>query len=80
MNKEQFDKARNEFDQLRPEDKAVFLVEAVVSTVARGVEEFGRVVANEIDRIFSKTSSDTHPPSPEAAANGNDPAPQTPPM
>ena len=81
MNKEQYDKARSEFDQLKPEDKAVFLVEAVVSTMARGVEQFGRVVVDELDRIFKKSAPDEPSPSGEPQTNGNGAGtPQTPPL
>lgn len=81
MNREQFDKTRHEFEQLRTEEKAVFLVEAVASTLARGVEQVGKVVVEEIDRVFKKRQE--APSSSETKTdpfNGNPPQPETPPM
>lgn len=51
----QYERARREFDSLQIEDKAIFLVESTVTTVARGIEEVGRVIADELDALF-------HPP------------------
>jgi hypothetical protein len=47
-----YQRTRAEFDELAIEDKAVFLVEATVSTIARGVEEAGRKLAEELDTLF----------------------------
>lgn len=81
MNREQFDKTRREFDQLRTEEKAVFLVEAAATTLARGVEQFGRVVVEEIDRLFDKQREAAgEDPAPGEKRNGNGPIPETPPM
>ncbi len=81
MNREQFDKTRHEFDQLRTDEKAVFLVEAVASTLARGVEQFGKVVVDEIDRIFEKRrASTTSSGETGRTEDANPPQPETPPM
>ena len=57
--KEQYERARSEFGNLRVEDQAVFLVEATVSTVARGIEAVGKAVASELDTLFHQESKDT---------------------
>ena len=82
MNREQFEKTRHEFEQLRTEDKAVFLVEAVVSTLARGVEQFGQAVADELNRAFKKRDEAASEPAGTAGepSNGNGARPETPPM
>lgn len=58
--RERYDRARSEFDHLRIEDKAVFLIEATVSTMARALEEAGTAFASEVDSWF-------RPRRPEAA-------------
>lgn len=79
-----FREARHAFDQLDVEDKAVFLVEATLSTVARGIEEVGRVLADELDTLFQQrptaepsseeaTSDDeAHEPSPDPEAHASE--------
>lgn len=69
--REQYTRTRTEFDHLAIEDKALFLIEATVSTLARGLEEAGQVLANELDRWF-------HPPA-ERAEEDAEPDPGTPP-
>lgn len=54
--KEQYKRVRNEFEDLQIEDKALFLLEAMVSTVARGVEQAGKGFADEIDKAFRRAS------------------------
>lgn len=51
-----YKRTREAFDDLKIEDKALFLVEAAVSTVARAVEHAGRVLAHELDAVFEKLS------------------------
>lgn len=79
MNKEQYDRVRQEFDQLRTEDKAVFLVEAVASTLARSVEQVGRAIADEFDRAFKRREGAAARPEEQTNGNGAS-APETPPM
>ena len=81
MNKEQYEKARREFEELRIEDKAVFLVEAAAATLARGVERFGSAVVDEMDRAFRKKEAQQSEKEPPAdTSNGNGSVPETPPM
>ncbi|MGI9174782.1 MAG: hypothetical protein ACR2GR_05645 [Rhodothermales bacterium] len=71
----QYRQAREAFDHLKIEDRAVFLLEATVSTVARGVEDAGRVLANELDRMFSAFRQE----GPEASRSAASPGPAEPP-
>lgn len=52
--KERYRRVRTEFDDLDAEDKVLFLMEATVSTIARGVDEFGRAVSDELNKAFSR--------------------------
>ncbi|GEM_PF-3237974 len=52
--KERYRRVRSEFDDLETEDKVLFLMEAAVSTIARGVDEFGRAVSDELNKAFSR--------------------------
>jgi hypothetical protein len=72
---ESYERARSDFDRLRIEDKAVFLVEATVSTVARGIEELGRTLAREIDHLFQQLEEEEEEEVEEPA-----PAPDVPPV
>ena len=76
--KEQYRKVRTDFEDLEIEDKALFLLEATVSTIARGIEQFGRVVSDQINDAFGKrserraeseTRTTTTEPEPGAAAD-----------
>jgi hypothetical protein len=48
--KEQYKRVRTDFEDLEIEDKALFLLEATVSTVARGIEQIGRGFAEEFEK------------------------------
>ena len=75
----QYRQAREAFDDLKIEDRAVFLLEATVSTVARGIEDAGRALANELDRMFS-TFRQEGPEAPQSAASASPgPGPAEPP-
>ncbi len=51
--KEAYEDTRRTFDDLPLEDKAVFLIEATASTLARGLQQAGHALAEEVDRAFS---------------------------
>lgn len=57
-----YKRTREAFDDLKIEDKAIFLVEAAIATVARGVEQAGRVLARELDALFDRLSDLAQPP------------------
>jgi hypothetical protein len=76
---EHYKRTREEFDELEIEDKAVFLLEATVATFARGVETFGRALADQIDRAFTAARNPRSPgteeeaPPPETGAGPAEP-------
>jgi hypothetical protein len=47
---EKYRRVRNEFDDLDVRERALFLLEATVATMARGIDEFGRFVSREINK------------------------------
>lgn len=51
--RERYRNLRESFDELQIQDKALFLVEAAVSTVARGLEQAGETLAGEMEDLFS---------------------------
>lgn len=71
--KEQYRHVRDAFDTLNIEDKALFLVEAAASTVARGLEEAGRKLGDELNRVFEEAEQRA------AQAEHEDAEPDTPP-
>lgn len=75
---EQYREARRQFDDLRIEDKAVFLLESTVSTLARGLEEFGRVVSENLERSFEAAERRREEPQPESGSASTAPPPATP--
>lgn len=62
---EEYRQARAAFDTLNIGDQAVFLVESVVTVMARGLEEAGRTLAHALDDLFR--------PAPEAGVDGDAP-------
>lgn len=51
--KEQYQRARTEFDSLKIEEKAVFMVEAAFSTLAHGIESFGNFFSDQVDKMYT---------------------------
>ncbi len=81
---EQYQETRRKFDDLSMEDKAVFLLESTISTIARGVEQISRFVADSLEKTFdaaeqrrssseerSETSSSSSPES-ENGSSGHE--------
>jgi hypothetical protein len=61
---EQYDQTRRDFESMKLEEQATFLVEATVSTLARGIEEAGHALAEGLDDVFKqarRTSSSAEP-------------------
>lgn len=50
--KEHYHRAREEFDGLKIEDKAVFLVESAVTMLTQGIQSVGKVFSSEMDKMF----------------------------
>jgi hypothetical protein len=69
---EAYSRLRNEFDTLAIEDKAIFLLESTLSTLVRGIEAFGHMVGEELDKAFRRAD--------EAAAEEEFTAGTTPPV
>ena len=53
-NKEQYRQARDEFDSLKIEEKAIFLVESAFSMLAHGIEAIGNVFSEQINNIYQE--------------------------
>ncbi|MEX0747381.1 MAG: hypothetical protein WD275_05215 [Rhodothermales bacterium] len=76
---EQYKRVRTDFEDLSIEDKALFILEATVSTLARGIEQFGRVVSDQVNDIFSgwkepkPESGPTEPPAGPTGASADEP-------
>lgn len=51
-NKEQYRQARDEFDSLKIEEKAIFLVESTFSMLAHGIESIGNVFSEQINNMY----------------------------
>ena len=51
---EAYNRLRQEFDSLAVEDKATFLLESTMTTLVRGIEDFGRMVGEEVERFFRR--------------------------
>ena len=77
-----YDRARDSFNDLPPEDQARFLFETTVSALARGAKNASRVLATELEHLFGNASradrthaqSSSDPASSEGQA-GNDTQP-----
>lgn len=52
--KEQYRQARDEFDSLNIEEKAIFLVESTFSMLAHGIEAFGAVFSEQINKVYQE--------------------------
>ncbi len=55
--KEQYERARRAFEELKIEDKAFFLVQEAISTVAQGIETAGRALADEFEALFRRAEN-----------------------
>ncbi|NBC19128.1 MAG: hypothetical protein GVY18_17635 [Bacteroidetes bacterium] len=58
--KREYREAQSAFDRLRVDEKAIFLVEATLSTVARGIEEVGSALADELETLFQQEHDPSH--------------------
>ena len=68
----QYERVRSGFKHLEFEDQARFLVEATARTVARSIEEAGRLVADELDQFFRRRPGHSAEEGPEAASEQDD--------
>ena len=57
-NKEQYRQARDEFDSLKIEEKAIFLVESTFSMLAHGIEAVGNVFSEQINKMYQEEEAE----------------------
>ena len=63
---ESYDRMRRDFEDLEVEKRARFLIEASASTLAKGLEEVGRVLADGLEDVMGKAE--------RQPASGSDPS------
>ncbi len=63
-NKEQYRQARDEFDSLKIEEKAIFLVESTFSMLAHGIEAVGNVFAEQVNNMYKDEEEAEEAPKP----------------
>lgn len=49
-----YNRTREKFDELPLEDKATFLVEAVFTTLTKGIEQAGKAFSDELNSLFDQ--------------------------
>jgi hypothetical protein len=62
-----YEQTRRHFDDLDPEEKARFLVEATASTVAQGVLTLGRHLAEGLEDLMREARPSSRPSGPGPA-------------
>lgn len=67
-----YERVRSGFKHLDFEDQARFLVEATARTVARSIEEAGRLVADELDQFFRQRPGHSAKEDPKSASEEDD--------
>ncbi len=70
----EYKRVRDTFDKLSLDEKASFLVEAVFSTVSRGIERASETVSEELNTLFEQAQrgAEGHGPKPEGDARSKD--------
>lgn len=58
-NDPRYDQARRRFDELDVEEQACFLVEATATTLARGVEQAGELLATGLEDVLRQAKQRT---------------------
>jgi hypothetical protein len=51
---ERFHETRRQFDELSLEDRAIFLLEATVSTLGRSLEQAGKTLGDALESAFQE--------------------------
>lgn len=75
--RERYDKTRRDFESMNLEEQATFLVEATVSTLARGIEEAGHALADGLDDVFRQARRKRSSSAPEAESGPGPAEPET---
>lgn len=65
---EKYSRLREDFDALRIEDKAIFLLESTMTTLVRGIEAFGTALGRELEGLFRRADEAVAEAEAEAAA------------
>ena len=67
---EQYDRVRDAFEDLKIEDKTVFLIKETVNTIVQGVEEAARTIIEEFDSMFGGEPAEEAAAEEKTAENG----------
>ena len=67
---EQYNRARDAFEDLKMEDKTVFLLKETVNTIFEGVETCARSISDEFGAMFGEAPADTEETEAKAEENG----------
>ena len=63
-NNQQYTKAREEFDGLKIEEKAIFLVESTFSMLAHGIEAVGNVFSEQVEKVYETVEEEVEEKAP----------------
>lgn len=61
-----YNRVREKFDKLPLEEKATFLVEALFTTLTRGIEQAGKAFSDELNSMFEQAREQAEKASQEA--------------
>ncbi len=67
---EQYERAHDAFEDLKIEDKTVFLFKETVNTIFEGVETCARSIVDEFGAMFEEAPADTEEAEAKAGGNG----------
>ncbi len=67
---QQYERAHDAFEDLKIEDKTVFLLKETVNTIVEGVETCVRTIADEFGAMFGEAPADTEEAEAKAGENG----------
>ncbi len=67
-----YNRVREKFEELPLEEKATFLVEAVFTTLTRGIEQAGKAFSDELNSLFDQARERAEQRADEQAAEAGD--------
>ncbi len=67
---QQYERAHDAFEDLKIEDKTVFLLKETVNTIVEGVETCARTIADEFSAMFGEAPADTEEAEAKTGENG----------
>ena len=67
---QQYERAHDAFEDLKIEDKTVFLLKETVNTIVEGVETCVRTITDEFGAMFGEAPADTEEAEAKAGENG----------